>query len=157
MIEQVSEDVMAALAERNVIAEQISQLRKEQEEVENRIHKLLAEDVGSTRVTLRYGATVVRISDVETTHVLTYDGQRLYAEVLAQDPRLLLRGINLSNPSRWAEMRNILDDYFPGGWDEFKDHVEWGERPAATSVKFIPVDKAPKFAQSLADGQAVPR
>jgi hypothetical protein len=157
-VERVSEDVMAAIKERNEIAEQIAVLRKQQSHVENRIHALLAEDVGATNVTMRYGATIVRISDVEATHALTADGQRKYASLLAHSPSLILRAINLSNPSRWAEMRAILDDYYPGGWEAFnRQNVEWGEKEAATSVKFIPEDKAPKFAQSLEDGQAIPR
>ena len=150
---------MAAIKERNEIAEQVAVLRKKQAHVENRIHALLAEDVGSTNVTMRYGATIVRISDVETTHRLTDLGQKEYARLLQRDVRLLLRGVNLSNPSRWAEMRSILDDYYPGGWKAFnKDaRVEWGEKEAATSVKFIPEDKAPRFAQSLEDGEAIQR
>jgi hypothetical protein len=159
MTERVSEDVMAAIKERNEIAERIAVLREKQAKVENRIHALLAEDVGATNVTMRYGNSIVRISDVEASHHLTDEGQKEYARLLQQDVRLLLRGVNLRNPDRWAGMVSILDDYYPGGWKEFntEDRVEWGKKEAATSVKFIPEDKAPKFAQALEDGEAIPR
>jgi len=159
MTERVSEDVMAAIAARNGIAQTIQELREKQQGMENRIHALLAEDVGSTSVTMRYGADqIVRISDIETTHVIDEEGQVELSELVAKDPRLVRRLINLKNPSRWAGMRSILDDYYPGGWEACnKSYVEWGEKPAATSVKFIPIDKSPKFAQALEEGEAIIR
>ena len=155
---EVGQDVLEAIHQRNQIAEQIQELREELGKVESRIHGMLAEDLGTTTATLRYGTSIVRIRDVEWKHTITTEGQTELAKLLEKDSRLIRRLFNMNSPSRWAEMRNILDDYHPGGWDSFNDkHVEWEEKPASSSVSFIPEDKAPKFALKLRDGEAVAR
>ncbi len=158
MSERVGEDVMQAIGERNKVAKQISELREEQARIETRIHGMLSEDLGSTTATLRYGASIIRIRETEWKHTINEDGQQQLAELVTKDDRLVTRLFNLKSPSRWAAMRDILDDYWEGGWQMFdKTHVEWEEKPVATAVTFIPEDKAPKFAQALKDGEAVIR
>ncbi len=155
---EVGHDVLEAIRQRNEVAERIQVLREQQTKIENRIHGLLAEDLGSTTATLRYGTSIVRIKDVQWKHTIGAEGQKLLAELLEKDSRLIRRLFNMNSPSRWAEMKSILDDYYDGGWETFnKEFVDWEEKPAASSVSFIPEDKAPKFALKLADGEAVIR
>jgi len=155
---RVGEDVMAAIGERNKIAERITALREEQAQVETRIHGMLAEDLGSTTATLRYGTSIVRIRDTEWKHTINNEGQDALAELVVKDERLVRRLFNMNSPSRWAAMRDMLDDYWDGGWQSFdKEFVDWEEKPVATAVSFIPEDKAPKYAQKLEDGEAVIR
>ena len=158
MSERVGEDVMHAIGERNKVAEAIVELRAEQARIEGRIHGMLAEDLGSTTATLRYGPWIVRIRETEWKHTINNEGQDELAGLVVKDDRLVRRLFNLNSPSRWAAMREMLDDYYEGGWQEFdKEFVEWEEKPVATAVQFIPEDKAPKFAQKLEDGEAVIR
>jgi hypothetical protein len=158
MSERVGEDVMQQIGERNKVAARIVELREEQARIETRIHGLLSEDLGSTTATLRYGPWIVRIRETDWKHTINNEGQDALAGLVVKSDRLVRRLFNLNSPSRWAAMRDILDDYWEGGWQSFdKQFVEWEEKPVATAVQFIPEEKAPKFAQALEDGEAVIR